>query len=275
MKKVTLTIKYIILILLSLIFLFPIIYMLANSVMSSAEISSAYNTAKEGYMTFKLIPKQFTLEQFYDVFFKAPDFLNMFWNSVISTLPTVIGQVAVSSLAAFAFGKLNFPGRDKIFFFYMVLLILPIQVTLVPNYILLRDMNLLNNFLAIILPGTFSAFGICLLRQSIRYIPYETIEAAFVEGASHIRVFFKIILPQIKGSLITLIILVFIDNWNIIEQPLIYFTDTQKFPLSLGLSLLGDGSNGIVFACSVLFMMPALIVYFLGQKHFSSPFARN
>ena len=182
MKKI---VKYIFLLLVTAIFLFPVVYMIACSFMSNSQISKMLDFANGEYKNLNIIPEMFTLEQFYQVFFRRPEYLLKFWNSVIAALPTVAGQVVVSSLAAFAFAKLKFPFRDKLFFVYIVLLILPLQVNLVPNYIILENMDLLNNFLAIILPGTFSAFGICLLRQSIKYIPDSSIEAARIDGASY------------------------------------------------------------------------------------------
>ena len=225
------------------------------------------------YSSLKLFPEDFSLEQYYKVFFRNSKYLSEFWNSVIITLPTVIGQLVVSSLAAFAFGKLKFPGRDKIFFVYMILLILPIQVTLVPSYFMYQKINLLNNVMSIILPGTFSAFGICLLRQSVRYVSDTSIEAARVDGASYIRIFFQIILPQIRGGLISLALLTFVDTWGVVEQPLIYFTDKAKYPLSVSLSA-RTANIDIVFACGVMFMIPALIIYFLGEKDVRSSFSR-
>lgn len=262
MKKI---IKYIFLLLITAIFLFPVVFMIACSFMSSSQISEMLDFANGEYKNLNMIPEMFSLEQFYQVFFRRPEYLLKFWNSVIVTFPTVIGQVVVSSLAAFAFAKLKFPFRDKLFFVYIVLLILPLQVTLVPNYIILDNMDLLNNFLAIILPGTFSAFGICLLRQSIKYIPDSSIEAARIDGASYFKIFSKIILPQIKGGLVTLTLLSFIDNWNVVEQPLIYFDDSAIYPLSVTMSDIGNSDYGIIFACGVMFMIPALIIYFYGH----------
>lgn len=263
MKKI---IKCIFLLLVTAIFLFPVVYMIACSFMSSSQISKMLDFANGEYKDLNMIPEMFTLEQFYQVLFRRPEYLLKFWNSVIITLPTVIGQVVVSSFAAFAFAKLKFPFRDKLFFIYIVLLILPLQVTLVPNYIILDNMNLLNNFLAIILPGTFSTFGICLLRQSIKYIPDSSIEAARIDGASYFRIFTRIIIPQIKGGLITLTLLCFIDNWNVVEQPLIYFEENSMYPLSITMADISNSDYGIIFACGVMFMIPALVIYFYGHK---------
>lgn len=270
MKKI---VKYIFLLLVTAIFLFPVVYMIACSFMSNSQISKMLDFANGEYKNLNIIPEMFTLDQFYQVFFRRPEYLLKFWNSVIAALPTVAGQVVVSSLAAFAFAKLKFPFRDKLFFVYIVLLILPLQVTLVPNYIILENMDLLNNFFAIILPGTFSAFGICLLRQSIKYIPDSSIEAARIDGASYFKIFTKIILPQIKGGLVTLTLLSFIDSWNVVEQPLIYFDNSAMYPLSITMSDISDSDYGIIFACGVMFMIPALIIYFYGHRDIDLSFS--
>lgn len=274
MKKTIGIIKYLFLILITAIFLFPVIYMIASSFMSSSQVNSMLDLTNGEYKEITLVPEMFSLEQYYQVFFRRPEYLLKFWNSVIITFPTVIGQIVVSALAAFAFAKLKFPFRDKIFFVYIVLLILPLQVTLVPNYIVLDYLGLLNNFMAAILPGTFSAFGVCLLRQSIKYIPESSIEAARIDGASYLKIFINIILPQIKGGIITLSLLCFIDNWNVVEQPLIYFDDESMYPLSIELSNISNSDYEIVFACGVMFMIPALLIYLYGQTDIDSPFVQ-
>ena len=274
MKNIKTMLKYIILIITAVV-LFPVVYMLACSFMSNSQVSNMLDFTSQEYKGLSIIPDMATLEQYYQVFFRRPEYLLKFWNSVIITFPTVIAQVIVSSLAAFAFAKLKFPGRDKLFFVYIVLLILPLQVTLVPNYIVLDNLNLLNNFLAVILPGTFSAFGICLLRQSMKYISAASIEAARIDGASYFKIFTNIMLPQIKGGLITLTLLCFIDNWNVVEQPLIFFDDSAMYPLSIGLSDISNSDYGIVFACGVMFMIPALLIYLYGHRDIDSPFVQT
>lgn len=272
MKKTKLIFKYILLGLITLIFLFPVIYMFACSFMPQAQVNTMLDFTNGEYKELNLIPEKVTLDQFYQVFFRRPEYLNKFWNSVIMTFPTVIGQTVVSALAAFAFAKLRFPFRDKLFFVYIILIILPLQVTLVPNYIVLDNLDLLNNFLAVILPGTFSAFGICLLRQNIKYVSDASIEAARIDGAGYFKVFTRIILPQIKGGIVTLILLCFIDNWNLVEQPLIYFEDEGMYPLSITLSEISSSDFGIIFACGVMFMIPPLLIFTYGHKDIDSPF---
>lgn len=272
MKTLKNIFRYTLLCLITLCFLFPVIYMLACSFMQSTQVNSMLDFSSAEYKPLNIIPEYATLLQHYQVYFRRPEYLLKFWNSIITTVPTVIGQTVVSVLAAFAFAKLRFPLRDKLFFVYIILLILPLQVTLVPNYMILDKLDLLNSFLSIILPGTFSAFGICLLRQSIMYIPDSSIEAARVDGAGYIKIFTGIILPQIKGGLITLVLLCFIDNWNTVEQPLIYFDNTAMYPLSIAMSDISTSADSVIFACGVMFMIPPLIIFTYGHRDIESPF---
>lgn len=273
MKLFIKILKYTALALIVVIFLFPVIYMIACSFMPSSQVSEALDFSDSTYKRLSIIPEMFTGNQHYQVYFRKPEYLYEFFNSLIITVPTVIGQTLVSSLAAFAFAKLRFPLRDKLFFVYIILLILPLQVTIVPNYIILDNLGLLNSFLSIILPGTFSAFGICILRQSIKYISSASIDAARIDGAGYLKIFTRIIFPQIKGGLITLILLSFIDNYNAVEQPLIYFEDKGMYPLSLTLTQIETSDFGIIFACGVMFMIPPLLIFLYGHKDIDSPFS--
>lgn len=265
--------KYILLAIIILIFLFPVIYVLACSFMPKFQVSEALDFTDGTYKSINLIPEYVTAEQHYQVYFRRPDYLYKFINSLIMTVPTVLGQTLISILAAFAFSKLRFPFRDKLFFVYIILLLLPLQVTLVPNYIVLDNLGLLNSFLSVILPGTFTAFGICLLRQSIKYIPDASIEAARIDGAGYFKILTRIILPQIKGGIITLVLLSFIDNFNAVEQPLIYFEDKGMYPLSVTLAQIDSSDMGIVFACAVMFMVMPILIFLYGIKDIESPFA--
>ena len=254
----------------------PVIYMLASSVMSSNEILHSYQVSNGDYMNFHLIPKQLSFEQYYKAFFREPEFLKMFWNSMIYTVPTMMGQILISIVGAYAFAKIRFWGRDKIFFVCIVLLLLPTQVTIVPNYIILNKIGLLNSRLSIILPGIFSALGICLLRQSMRYVSDDSIEAARLEGAGELQILIKIVLPQIKGGLASAILLSFIEFWNMVEQPLIYLRDDFKYPLSLYLSTINENKLGISFACGVIFMIPIIFIYcYLHREFIYSAFGED
>lgn len=280
-------IKYLVLICIAAALLFPVIYMVTNSFMSNSEVLRNYSVISSGgtdstvlgdedaaeeagheYISFTLIPDTVSFMQYYNVLLRKPKFLIMFWNSVLLTIPIVMGQIVVAALAAYAFSKLRFPFSDKIFFLYIIVMMMPFQVTLVPNYIVLKNLNLLGSYWSVILPGTFATFGVFLLRQFMVYIPDEYCEAAKIDGAGYIKSFFSIIIPQCKGAIASLAILVFIDNWNMVEQPLIFLEDEAMHPLSIFLSRINEQEIGIAFACGILYMVPTLLVFLYGENYF-------
>jgi multiple sugar transport system permease protein len=276
-------IKYMVLICIAAALLFPVIYMVTNSFMSNSEVLRNYSVISGGgtdstvisdevfehsYINFTLIPDTVSFMQYYNVLLRKPKFLLMFWNSVFLTVPIVVGQIIVATLAAYAFSKLKFPFSDKIFFIYIIVMMMPFQVTLVPNYVVLKNLNLMGSYWSIILPGTFATFGVFLLRQFMVFIPDEYCEAAKIDGAGYLKSFFRIILPQCKGALASLAILVFIDNWNMVEQPLIFLDNETMHPLSIFLSRINEQEIGIAFACGMLYMIPTLLVFLYGENYF-------
>jgi multiple sugar transport system permease protein len=247
-----------------------------DSFMSESEISANYgpieNHGSSGqneqeYADLKLIPEVATLNQYYTILIGNTGYLMMFWNSVLLVLPIIIGQVAIGSLAAYAFSMFRFRGRNAVFALYLITMLMPFQVTLVPNYIMAKALGLLGQYASIIFPGVFTTFGVFLLRQFMTHIPRECIEAARMDGAGHIRIFFKVVLPLCKPALASLLILSFIDNWGMVEQPLVFLKDANMQPLSLYLSKINAGSLGVAFAASALFMLPIILVFLYGENH--------
>ncbi|KIL40153.1 sugar ABC transporter permease [Gordoniibacillus kamchatkensis] len=260
-------------------FLFPLALTFTNSFMSAAEISDNYaalsaslsdssgpSSDGSAYVNLKWIPDIATLSQYYSVLVKQPQYLFMFWNSVNIVLPIIAGQIAVASLAGYAFSFLRFRFREPLFFTYIVTMLMPFQVTLVPNFIVADKLGLLNSHLAIILPGIFNAFGVFLLRQFMMFIPVSYIEAARVDGASHLFIFAKIVMPMCRSGIAALAILVFVDNWNMVEQPLVFLRDAIKQPLSVYLSVIDEAALGIAFAASALYMIPLILVALYAEK---------
>lgn len=193
--------------------------------------------------------------------------MKFYGNSILMVIPIIIGQLMVASLAAYVYGKLKFKGRDTLFLVYMVTMLMPFQVTLVPNYLIADKLGLLNSFGAIIFPGVFGAFGVFILRQFVMTIPYSYIEAAKIDGAGHFTIFTKIILPLIRPGLAALVVLLFADYWNMVEQPLIFLDNPSKFPLSLYLSQIIQDTRGIGFAASILYMAPMLLIFGFAKKY--------
>ncbi|MEK3790513.1 carbohydrate ABC transporter permease [Paenibacillus sp. FSL R7-0204] len=261
----------------ALLMLFPIGVTLINSFMSSREIGINYgpigqmNQVTPGrsdpFANLKWLPDQVSLEQYGKVLLDSPMYLSMFWNSVFLVVPIIAGQTLIAALAAYAFSKLRFRGREALFLVYVLTMLMPFQVTLVPNYIMADRLGLLNSAGAIILPGIFAAFGVFMLRQFMLDIPYAYIEAAKMDGAGHLRIFYTIIVPMVQPGLAALTILLFVDYWNMVEQPLIFLDDPLRQPLSVYLSNISS-EKGLAFAASMIYMAPMVLLFLYAETYF-------
>lgn len=246
--------------------------------MSSSEISANYGsvfaTTQTGGKVYisekvnlKFIPDIVSFSQYITVLFKSPDYLLKFWNSVILVGPIVVFQLLVASLASYGFARYRGRLREIIFFAYIILMLMPYQVTLVPNYLVADWLDLLDTRWAIWLPGIFSPFAVFLLTKFMRRIPSSVIEAAQIDGAGEWQIYRRICMPLCKGAICSAAILVFIDYWNMVEQPLIMFTDTEKYPLSVFLSKINSGEIGLAFAVATIYMVPSLLVFLYGEEY--------
>ena len=256
-------------------FLLPTVLTITNSFMSEEEINANYgmifSTTTGGYVSktvnLKFIPDKVTLSQYINGLIKSPEYLLKFWNSVLLVVPIVIFQVAIASVAAYSFTRWRGKIRSGIFFFYVILMLMPYQVTLVPNYLVSKWLGILNTSWAIILPGVFAPFSVFLLTKFMRRIPVALIESAKLDGANEWHVFWDICLPQCRSALYSVAILVFIDYWNMVEQPLILLPDADMQPLSVYLSTINAGEIGIAFAVAVIYMIPVLLMFLHGEAY--------
>ena len=243
--------------------------------MSESEINANYgmifSTTTGGYVSktvnLKFIPDKVTLSQYVTGLIKSPEYLLKLWNSIFLVVPIVIFQVAVAAVAAYSFTRWRGKIRSGIFFFYVILMLMPYQVTLVPNYLVSDWLGILNSPWAIILPGIFAPFSVFLLTKFMRRIPYSLIEAAKVDGAGEWQIFTKICLPQCRSALYSIAILVFIDYWNMVEQPLILLQDADSQPLSVFLSNINSGEIGLAFAMATVYMIPSLLLFLHGEEY--------
>ena len=262
----------------AVLFLTPIILTITNSFMASSEISANYGsvfaTNSSGGKVYisekvnlKFIPDMVSLSQYITVLFKSPDYLLKFWNSVILVGPIVVFQLALASLAAYGFFRYSGRIREIIFFSYIILMLMPYQVTLVPNYLVRETLKILDTNWAIWLPGIFSPFAVYLLTKFMRRIPVSLIEAAQIDGAGEWQIFRKVCFPLCKGAVCSAAILVFIDYWNMVEQPLILLSDPEKHPLSVFLSKINSGEIGLAFAVATIYMVPCLLIFLYGEEY--------
>ena len=259
------------------LFLMPTVLTITNSFMTQSEITANYGqvfqnaTDGKSYIkdkiNLKFIPDKVSFTQYFTVLLKSPDFLYKFWNSVILVAPIVLAQLAVASVAAYGFTRWRGKIRDTIFFAYVILMLMPYQVTLVPNYLVSDFLGLLNTRWAIILPGALAPVSVFLLTKSMRRIPASLIESAKLDGAGEWHIFWNICLPQCRSALYSIAILVFIDYWNMVEQPLILLPDASQQPLSVYLSQINAGEIGIAFAAAVIYMVPGLLMFLHGEAY--------
>ena len=261
----------------AVMFLLPTVLTITNSFMTQSEITANYGQVfsnvsnGKSYISktinLKFIPDKVSFTQYITVLLKSPDYLLKFWNSVILVVPIVIGQLLVASIAAYGFTRWRGKVRDTIFFAYVILMLMPYQVTLVPNYLVSDWLKILNTRWAIILPGVFAPFSVFLLTKFMRRIPVALIESAKLDGASEWHIFWDICLPQCRSALYSIAILVFIDYWNMVEQPLILLQNADQQPLSVYLSTINAGEIGIAFAVAVIYMIPGLLLFLHGESY--------
>ena len=262
----------------AVLFLLPTVLTITNSFMEQSELNANYgkifSNFSGGNKTFisdkvnlKFIPDKVSLSQYVTALIKSPDYLFKFWNSVILVVPIVILQVGTAALAAYGFTRWRGKFRSFMFFFYVILMLMPYQVTLVPNYLVSEWTGLLDTRWAIIFPGMFAPFSVFLLTKFMRRIPNSLIEAAKLDGAGEWQIFTRICLPQCRSALYSITILVFIDYWNMVEQQIILLQDTTKQPLSVYLSTINAGEVGVAFAVATIYMIPTLLLFLKGEEY--------
>ena len=263
----------------ALTFLMPTMLTISNFFMTQSEISANYGkvfanvSGSDGKayiaesVNLKFIPDKVTFSQYVSVLFRSPDYLLKFWNSVILVVPIVLLQLVIASITAYGFTRWRGKVRSFLFFFYVILMLMPTQVTLVPNYLVSDWVGLLNTRWAIILPGAFAPFSVFLLTKSMRRIPASLIEAAKLDGSSEWQIFKDICLPQCRSALYSIAILVFIDYWNMVEQPIILLPNADLQPLSVYLSTINTSEVGLAFAIATIYMVPSLLLFLHGEDY--------
>ena len=254
------------LMLLAVLMLIPIVVTMLYSFFSPTEITAYMQTRgsydESAWMDVKLSPRMFSLSQYYEILIRDTSILRMFVNSVFYTVMILLGQAVVVPMLAYALSRFEFRGRDAIFFGILMLMLLPFQVTMVPNVLTLRQMGLLNTVWAVILPMWFSPFYVFLLRQFMVGLPNELLEAAQMDGAGTIRGYIHIVLPVCRPVIGAAVALSFADCWNLVEQPMTYLSQqTELQPLSVMFNQLVSQSTGIEFAGAAIYILPALFVY--------------
>jgi multiple sugar transport system permease protein len=251
---------------LAIVMLVPVVVTFLDSFCSPDEIGAFMKTRgnydTNAWMEIKLSPKVFSLSQYYNILVQDMSILRMFVNSAIYAVMILLGQAVVVPMMAYALSRFRFRGREAIFFGIIMLMLLPFQVTMVPNVLTLRTIGLLNTVWAVIIPMWFSPFYIFLIRQFMLGLPNELLEAAQVDGAGTFRCYAHIVLPVCRPIIGAAVALSFADCWNLVEQPMTYLSQRMELqPLSVMFNQLASSSSGIEFAGASIYILPALFIY--------------
>lgn len=251
-----------------ILMLLPFLWMLSASLKRPIEVFE---------YPIRWIPREFMWSNYAEVWLNPYyPFFEFYLNSIKVTGLTVIGTLLVSSLAAYAFAKLNFFGKNVIFLCYLATLMVPHHVTLVPRFILFHWMEIYNTHWALILPATFNILGIFLLRQFFMGIPNELLEAAKMDGAGHLKIWYRVVIPLATPALISLMILSFIWSWNDYINPLIFISSKSLYTITLGLqAFMGMESvqYNLIMAGAACASIPLIIMFLILQKYFISGIA--
>jgi len=214
-----------------------------------------------------ILPIYPTLRGYIELLFDSPQFFHMFWNSWILVIPVLLGQLIIGTLAAWGFAKFEFRFKKFLFTIYICLMLMPFQVTMVPSYLVLDNLHLLNTRYAIILPGIFSTFPVFIMYRFFKQIQSSMLEAASIDGANEFKIFYYIGIPLGIPGIMSVLVLDFLEYWNLIEQPLTFLQDKNLWPLSLHLPNIGLDKASVSLAASVVMLMPALLIFLYGQNY--------
>jgi len=249
---------------------FPIIFLISGSLMGASEIKEYLGPVlndSSGYVTWSMLPRYATLRSYVELLLDTPKFFVMFWNSVGMTACILAGQLIVSVAAAWGFARYEFPYKKILFTLYIVLMLMPFQVTMLSSYLVLDKLNIINTTMSIILPAVFSTFPVFIMYRFFGSIPESIIECARLDGAGELKIFLQIGVPLGKPGIMSAMILGFLEYWNLIEQPLTFLSDKSLWPLSLYLPNIGLENAEVAFAASAVTLITAIIVFFAGQSY--------
>jgi multiple sugar transport system permease protein len=260
-QKITKVALTVVMLLFASTMVMPLIWMISTSFKMESEVFNFPLT---------LIPRKWNIIANYsEVWGSTYNFGLYYLNSIKVTVITTICQVFISALGAYGFSKINFKGRDKIFFLYLATMMIPDQVTIVPRFVILQKIGLYNTHLGLIVLGSLSVYGVFLLRQNLVMIPQSLSESGRIDGAGHFRIFWQIMLPIIKPGIATLAILKFVWTWNDYQSPLVFLSKPSLYTIQLGMRVFASEAGlyfSLVMAAAVSAIIPLVIVFLIGQR---------
>lgn len=256
----------------SMVIIIPLWMVITGSFMEKGELLDyiapvILDGSSEDYASWNLLPAYPTLKPYVELLVDSPSFFVMFWNSFRQVFPILAGQVVIASGAAWAFARYAFPLKKPLFLLYMVLMILPFQVTMVSNYLVMDKLRLMDTDWAVILPGIFSTFPVFIMQRFFMSIPNSLMEAARLDGANEVQIFIKVGIPIGKSGILSAVVLGFLEYWNAIEQPLTFLQNKSLWPLALYLPNISADKIAVSMTASIIMIAPAMLVFLFGQTY--------
>ena len=249
--------------LIAVLFVVPLVWMVLSSLKTAPEVFAR---------PFHWLPARVQWQNYATVWMnEEASMLRAFANTLYIALFSIIGQMFISSLAAYSFATINFKGKQVVFMLFLSSMMVPSQLTIIPRFMLFKTIGLYNNLWAIILPAFFGATSIFMLRQFYMGLPNDLIEAAKIDGAGHLRIFLRIMLPLTKAALMSLIILAFISSWNEYMAPLIFLVKKELYTVSQNIQwyMLDEfKEHNLTMAAATSAIVPVVILFIVGQKYF-------
>lgn len=254
----------------ALLFFLPVLFLIAGSVMGEDELLGCLGPVfgqGGGYARMAVFPSFPTIRPYVKVLLDTPEFFVMFWNSVKITAGILAGQMIFGTMAAWGLAKGSFPGRKQLLWVYIALMLMPFQVLMLSDYLVLKGLGLLDSHWGLIWQGAFSTFPVFIMYRFFDGIPPEMMEAAELDGAGPFQIFRHIGLPLGRAGIFSAMVLGLLESWSMIEQPMTFLKTKSLWPLSILLPEIQEGKIGYAFAVSVLIFLPALLVFLTGQKY--------
>ena len=262
--------SFLILFLLALFVWTPLAMLLTGTVTPTGEIrqrlGGVLGSGAE-LASWQFLPERVTLRHYLTLLMDTPAFYRVFWNSCLQVLPGVAGQILVGAPAAWALSELRFPGRRLLNWLYILLMILPFQVTMASGYIVLNRLGCIDTPWAIVLPTVFSAFPVFIMTKFFSRIPRDLLEAARMDGAGEWALFFRIGLPLGLPGILSAALLGFVEGWNAVEQPITFLKSPGNYPLSVFLPATTVENAGVSFVAALITLLPALLIFLMGQEY--------
>ena len=249
---------------------YPVLFIAVGSLMRGEELMAnlapVLSPEIGGFAKWPLIPENWSAKEYEELFLYQPGFFVLFWNSVKICIGVLAGQLLVAVPAAWAFARYEFWGKNFLFSLYIILMMMPFQVLMLSEYLVFSKMQLLDTLWAIVLPGIFSAFPVFILYNFFKGIPEDILEAGRMDGAGEMQLFLRIGIPAGLPGIGAVMILQFLEYWNLIEQPMLFLRSQSKWPLSLYLPNINLENAGIALAAALITLIPSYLIFRIGQR---------